>query len=158
MQRRYVFAALGIPLALVAGYLAAWLSGETYFRLGLQRTSWFMTHLDPLRVELGVTVASLALLPILGFRWGKRRDRVLQTALPARHAYFLLGFPLAIVAGVIAAACTAILSGPPGPTSWGANFAPMILLYLCTPLALIAFPLAGFLWGRQKDRIAAAKK
>jgi hypothetical protein len=71
-----------------------------------------------------------------------------------RIVFAALGVPLAIAAGVVTAFVIDVLSSPPGPTSWGVNFAPMIVFVLFTPVAMLVFPLIGYLWGSRKDRAA----
>jgi hypothetical protein len=154
MQRRIVFAVLGVPLAIAAGYAAFFISGELYFRLGIRASSWMMRNLGPLQIWFCVSAIALLLFPGLGYTWGKRRDLAAQADLPTRHAYCMLGFPLALAAGGMMAIFIAVLSAPPGPTSWGANFAPMIVFVLFTPVAMLVFPVIGYVWGSRKDHAA----
>lgn len=151
MQHRIVFAALGVPLALAVGYAALLISGELYFRLGIRASSWMMRNVGPLQIWFYVSAIGLLLFPGLGYAWGKRRDLTTQAGLPARHAYCMLGFPLALAAGGMMAIFIEVLSAPPGPTSWGANFAPLIVFVLFTPVAMLVFPVIGYVWGSRKD-------
>lgn len=136
MQRRYVFAALGIPLAL-AFYVEGMLMG---LRLGL---------------GLEYFIFFLLLFPVLGYAWGRQRDLTLPAGLPARYVYPVLGFALApvmgLAAGLIGVMFGRVVGGP--ILTIGAP----IIFFLFWWVAMLIFPIIGYVWGRRKDQAGRMK-
>lgn len=140
MQRRIVFAALGFPLALIAGVVE-------YVFIVMVFSPSVDSWMFPIVVCVCWTIDML-LFPTIGYAWGKRRDRAARADMPARYAYSILGFPLALLTGVSAFIlfATVLKSRTPGPDT----SARVATAFLITLVTLLVFPLIGYVWGRRK--------
>lgn len=135
MQRRIVFAVLGVLLALVVGLV----SPIFFSLLGI----------------ISTYAIALLLFPAIGYAWGKRRDLASKTGMPARYAYSILGFPLALLtAGSVTILITAVLTSQSSGPYYGSLGPGFVCVLLITPVAMLIFPLIGYVWGRRKDQAA----
>ena len=144
MQRRIVFAALGFPLALIAG-VAEYILIILIFSPSVD--SWMF----PIVVCVCWTIDML-LFPAIGYAWGKRRDRAARVAMPARYGYSNLGLPLALASGGAVTILLAVLTYQSGPYN-GSPGPGFVCVLLITPAAMLIFPLIGYLWGKRKDQV-----